>query len=314
MDVLILKKMRKLSIIGLLMVIGLTGWSQTKFASKEEINRFKMSTTYVVLEENPFSIFNTTISSIMPIFWKLTPFKIINSKEFDNLKTDPQKSFLFISLAEITKTKTSLFSANTELFNNTDKHKFNLLNLSLGDRSGNVNIMPEIASIPLSYVMPDDDQSDDSDDDSDDEIDYTYKLGGILRLIQFYVTWLEENPNKSYDQLMNMYSKEVKSLEIWITKEDLSTDVSTIEKIAKVYPFKVKITSKIDIESALNSSNNNVIFVHKIGPEKLKLKDPICLITLIHCATGKPYYFSYHKVKNSTMDGMQISDFKKLSN
>lgn len=302
--------MKKILFIIFAMGLYWSGWAQTKTASKEDIQRFKSSTTYVVLEENPFSVFNASIENSLQLFWKITPYKIIGTKEFEKLSTDPTKSFLYVSYAEITKTKTTLFSANTYLLDNVDQFRYNLLNLVLGERSGNLNKMPDLASLPLSYVAP---VSKNEDDNDEDEVDYSYKLGGIFRLMQFYINWATENPNKTFDQLMNLYTQEVKTLEIWATKEDLALEASSLEKIAKVYPYKVKIATTEQIEKAIAEGNSNAIFIHKIGPDKYKLKAPICFLTLINCATGKPYYFSYHKVKDKSLDGMLISDFKKLA-
>lgn len=302
--------MKKIILATLLIGLAFHLSSQSKMATQAEIQRFKASTTYVVLEENPFSIFNATIKASMELYWKITPYKIINATEFEKNRTDPSKSFLFISYAEITKTKTSLFSTNTSLFDNVDQFRYNLLNLILGEKSGNLNKMPDLASLPLSYAAP---ISKNESEEEEDEIDYTYKIGGILRLMQFYINWTVENPNKTFDNLMSSYTTEVKTLEIWVTKEDLGADASTLEKIAKVYPHFVKIVTTAEIETAIKEGKSNVVFIHKIGPEKFKLKDPICFITLINCGTGKPYYFTYHKAKDKATDGMVLSEFKTLA-
>lgn len=301
--------MKKLIFLSLCLILNIGLKAQTKPASAAEVKQFLGSTTYVVLEENPFSVFNATITSGMNVYWKITPYKIISAQEFEKMKTDPKKSFLYISWAEITKTKTSLFNANTGLFDNIDQFRYNLLNLVLGDKSGNVNKMPDLASLPLSYVAP----TSKNEEDEGEEIDYSYKLGGILRLMQFYIRWTIDNPNKSFDNLMDAYASELKTLELWLTKDDLADEAGTVEKIAKVYPYKVKMVTTADIENAIKEGNQNAVFVHKIGPEKFKLKDPICFITLINCATGKPYYFGYHKVKDHSMDGITFSDFKKMA-
>ncbi|MEI6346945.1 MAG: hypothetical protein WCP69_03260 [Bacteroidota bacterium] len=301
--------MKKLMLSCVIFLICSNINSQSKQATTAEIQRFKTSTTYVVLEENPFSVFNATIQQCMPLFWKITPYKIISVQEFDKLRTDPSKSFIYISYAEITKTKTSLFDANTGLFDNVDQFRYNLLNLILGDKSGNLNKMADLASLPLSYVAP---ISKNESEDEEDEIDYSYKLGGILRLMQFYVNWSLNNPSKTFTQLMDEYTAEVSSTEIWVTKEDLAAEANSLEKIAKVYPFKVKIVTATEIENAIKEGNSSAVFLHKIGPEKFKLKDAMCFLTLINCADGKPYYFNYHKVKDKSMDGIMLGDFKKL--
>ena len=302
--------MKKRILLMLLLSVAVKLNAQSKAASEAEIKQFMSSTTYVVLEENPFSVFNASITANMDIFWKITPYKIISPQEFEKMKTDPKKSFLYISWAEITKTKTSLFNANTGLFDNVDQFRYNLLNLVLGERSGNLNKMPDLASLPLSYVAP---VSKNDEDDEGEEIDFSYKLGGILRLMQFYIHWTVDNPNKTFEDLMDRYTAELKTVELWLTKDDLADEAGTVEKIAKVYPYKIKMVTAAEIENAIKTGNQNAVFVHKIGPEKFKLKDPICFVTLVNCATGKPYYFGYHKVKDHSTDGIMLSDFKKMA-
>lgn len=302
--------MKKIIWFSLIFTLTVGLKAQTKPASAANIKQFLSSTTYVVLEENPFSVFNAAIKPALEAYWKVTPYLIISPSEFERMRTDPKKSFLYISYAEITKTKTSLFSANTGLFDNLDQFRYNLLSLVLGSRTGDLNKMPDLASLPLSYVAP---ISKNNNDEDEDEIDYSYKLGGILRLMQFYIQWTGSNPNKSFDQLMDAYTSELKTVELWLTNADLATESNTLDKIAKVYPFKVKLVTPADIENAIKEGNQTAVFVHKIGPEKFKLKDPICFLTLINCASGKPYYFGYHKAKDRSMDGLTLSDFKKMS-
>jgi hypothetical protein len=301
--------MRKIvSFICVIIFINCGLSAQSKPATPAQIQQFKASTTYVVLEENPFSLFNATIKQSLELFWKITPYKIISAQDFEKFKTDPSKSFIYISFAEITKTKTSLFDSNTGLFDNVDQFRYNLLNLVLGDKSGNLNKMPDLASLPLSYVAP----ISKNEDDEEDEIDYSYKIGGILRLMQFYVNWSEKNPTKTFENLMNEYTSELSTLELWLTQDDLSAEANSIEKISKVYPYKTKIVTPAEIETAIKAGNSSVVFLHKIGPEKFKIKDAICFLTLINCGDGKPYFFGYHKVKDKSLDGILLNDFKKL--
>jgi hypothetical protein len=111
---------------------------------------------------------------------------------------------------------------------------------------------------------------------------------------------------------MNEYTSELSTQELWLTQDDLSAEANSIEKISKVYPYKTKIVTPAEIETAIKAGNSAVVFLHKIGPEKFKIKDAICFLTLINCGDGKPYFFGYHKVKDKSLDGILLSDFKKL--
>ncbi len=70
---------------------------------------------------------------------------------------------------------------------------------------------------------------------------------------------------------MDSYTSELKTVELWLTKDDLAEEVGTLEKIAKAYPYKVKMVTISDIETAIKEGNQNAVFVHKIVP-KIQIK------------------------------------------
>jgi hypothetical protein len=234
-----------------------------------------------------FSDFNTNIKEAAQQHWKVTPFEVITLEQFERLCKMPQASFLMVVMGEYTG-----FARNST---------FNVLTLMMGHKSGDVNKMPEILSIPLSYYVPD-----------GDEEEYGYKLGGILEGLQYAIqNILTQKINiTTIKDVFNNYSSEVKTKELWLTKNDLSSAVNSIEKIKPIYPYKVVITSEEEIQKAIDEKRNNVAFLHKVGNSSVS--NAICLKLIINCSDGKPLYGDYHSISSKEPDGFLPKDFKSL--
>lgn len=261
--------------------------AQIKAPSAETLKAFSSSKTYIVLEDVMFSDFNTNIKEAAQQHWKVTPFEVITLEQFERLCKMPQASFLMVVMGEYTG-----FARNST---------FNVLTLMMGHKSGDVNKMPEILSIPLSYYVPD-----------GDEEEYGYKLGGILEGLQYAIqNILTQKINiTTIKDVFNNYSSEVKTKELWLTKNDLSSAVNSIEKIKPIYPYKVVITSEEEIQKAIDEKRNNVAFLHKVGNSSVS--NAICLKLIINCSDGKPLYGDYHSISSKEPDGFLPKDFKSL--
>ena len=262
--------------------------AQSKLPNAETLKAFRASKTYIVLEDEMFSDFNSNIKDVAKKHWKITQYEIISISQFENLCKNPQSSFLMVVMGEYTGIGTNA--------------KFNLLTLIMGHKSGDVNKMPEILSIPLSSYDPE-----------GDEEDYGYKLGGILEGVQYAVkNVLTQKTNSSsisaIKEIFNNQSHEVKTKELWVTQQDLSTLVNTTEKIKNIYPYKVSITSEEAIKQAIDEKRTNVVFLHKVGQKS------ICLKFIINCADGKLLYGDYHTISTKEPNGFLPKDFKALNN
>jgi hypothetical protein len=263
--------------------------SQIKTPNAETLKAFRSSKTYIVLEDVMFSEFNSTIKESAKLHWKITPYEIITLSQFENLCKNSQASFLMIVIGEYTG-----FVKNAS---------FNVLTLMMGHKSGDVNKMPEILSVPLSYYNPD-----------GDEEEYGYKLGGILEGFQYAVKNILMQKTTittaTIKDIFNNYSHEVKTKELWLTKNDLSPLVNTQEKIKNNYPYKVLITSEEAIKQAIDEKRNDVVFLHKVGnPE---IRNAVCFKFVINCSDGKLLYGDYHTVSTKEPNGFLPKDFKAL--
>lgn len=264
--------------------------SQTQFADETQLKSFLGTTTYVVLEDTPFSVFNSVVEEKMKKLWSITPYKVVKADEFIIMSKNPKNSFIYISLAQLTQNGKA---DNTNIYN--------ILNLVLGDKSGNINKMPDLGSVPLSF-------------EEDEEEAYGYKIGGILMAMQYYVNDKIKHPNDKIEDLAKKNIGEIKKKELWLLASDLGEELNTLEKIKKIYPFPVKLVSEDEIEKAIDQKRPNVAFLHKIAPVELKKNGTSqCWNFIISTEEGKPLYFDQHKIENIHSSGLLIEDFKNFA-
>ncbi len=261
---------------------SLSSFSQINLAKETDYNDFMKTTTMVVMDANPFTGFNQTLVNAVEAFWKITPYEVISNKEFSVKKKVKNNSFIILSEASM-EVKGKIL-------------KYKMLNLVLGGKASNLNEMPDLASVPLSYI------------DADDE-EYLYKLGGVLQFMQFFVRYNLENPNTDIFKLVQKIEGKVGDKEIWLLPEEVANEINTTEKLKKYYQGKVKFATKDEIEAAILKKDDKVLFLHKIGSEE---NGSICWKFLIEAATGKAVYFSQDKVGSNTKPMFCADDFKKL--
>lgn len=279
--------MRKLFALGLLIGISLSTFAERNLVRQEDIKAFLKTTTYVVLENNPTSIYNIKIKEVMEKNWTITPFKYITAKEFEEQRQDINKSFLVLIQMKFDKDKLEAI--------------YNFLSVSLGAAVKKVTDMPDICSIPLSYKdLPED--------------SYVYKVEGLVRFIQNHIKLLNDNPQLIKGNIFDYYNnntKTVKSKELWLLENDLEKSTRPLAEIRKNYKYTIKVVTPDDIEKAIEEKNPDVIFVHKVGPEGTRLQAR-CYKMLIGAADGQMYYYNMHNDAKSNGDGLLASDLKKI--
>lgn len=280
--------MKKLFITAIyLIAIIFTSKSQDiPLAKQDDFQKFIKSTTYLVEYGNPFSSFNKFIAEDMKKVWKITPYKVISENEFENLRKEKEKSFIFLSEAAKEEDK--------------NYFKLNILNFVLGSK-GTLNSMPDLGSAPLSYVF----------ENSDDENTYLYKLCGILRFFQYYVNYNLSHPESDIKAIVKENKKIVKEKELWLLKDEMGNEVKTEEAISKFYTGKVKFVTQDEIRKAILEGNTNVAFLHKVGPGTNTGNK--CLKILISAADGAPLYMDLSTVNSKNSDAFHSSDFKSIN-
>lgn len=263
--------------------------SQVRTANSKEFKAFKKSKTCVVLNQDPFSSFNDSIKVAMKENWTITPYEFITVEEFENRRNDSKYSFILLSEAmfEIGKNK---------------KNAFTILNFVMGGKADYVEDMPDLGSTPMCYK------------EVDEEV-YLYKMGTFLRFMQ---TFAESEASEGLKRMKLLQildvckEEEIQKRELWLVKEELASDINTIEKIKAIYKFPVKIATKEEINQAIRAKNDNIVFLHKVGPENPE-KEGTCWKFLVTAGKGTVLLTEKHWFEKGKEDAFLLDDLKKIS-
>lgn len=259
-----------------------------KQVSKEQLEFFKKSTTYVVMDDNPMLGYNITIKPAVDKFWKITPHQFVSSAEFETLRKNPNNSFILLTKVNLTKEKTGA--------------EYLFLNFLMGDTAKDINDMPEILELPLCY-------------NGVDENSYIYKMGVIVRFAQEHVKTLITAPflwtyrNMTY---YNLNVREIKRKILLVELKDLSDEVNSVEKIKAVYPYDVRLVTSEVIENAVNNLSPNTLILHVISPAPDEASGRSYKI-IYGVDDNKIYYYNYEKITQKSPAGFLVKDFKRIA-
>lgn len=279
--------MRKLISIFCLVFLTTIAFADRYVARHEDIKTFLGTTTYVVLEDNPMSEYNFKIKKAVENSWKITPYEFITAAQFEEMRKDIDKSFMVKLQVKFSGDKLEA--------------TYHFLSVMLGAAVMRHTDMPDICSVPLGYSSVDEDS-------------YTYKLESLVRFTQNHIRMLDQNPDLIKSNIFQHYNKnrkETQGKELWLLEKDLDKGVRSLSAIRKAYPHTVKIVTADDIEKAIEEKNENVVFLHKVGPEGTRLQAR-CYKILIGAGDDQFYYFDYHMISKKNGDGFLASDFKKI--
>ncbi len=280
--------MKKLTLIIALIALSIIGNAQRNLVRPEDVKTFLASTTYVVMEENPTSQYNFEIREAVERSWKITPYKFITVKEFEEMRKDIDKSFLVIVQMRFDKDKTSPI--------------YNFLSVSMGAAVKKITDMPDICSVPLSYKdLP--------------EESYTYKVEGLIRFMQSYIQTINKDPKLIKANAFKFYNKnreQIKTKELWVIENDLEKNTRALADIRKNYKHNIKVVKPEDIQKAITEKNPNVLFMHKVGPEGSRLQWRVWKM-IIGADNGMMYYYDMHTISKSAGDGFLAKDFVKIN-
>lgn len=281
--------MKRAFLISGIVLLSLMASGQAPFPSKDEIKQFSASKTYVVLEDDIFSSFNSYIKDAMKEYWKVTPFDFISVKDFNVMRTKPAYSFIVLTQTNYEKDKSGSL--------------FNFINLLQGKNVNKLGEMPEICAVPLSYA-------------GEEDIEYGYKLGAILLFMQKHARLIMEDPSKTGRKYLKFYNEnvpEVMKKTILVKLEDLSPEINTIEKIKAIYSNKIEIVPEEDIIKAIENKTPNTVILHKVGPAGEKQNEGYCFKMLIGTDDSNMYYYNMHTIDKNNPNGFLPSDLKRLA-
>jgi hypothetical protein len=280
--------MKKISVIIIFTLIGLNIFAKKNLPTPEEVKAFLKTKTLIVLEDNPMLEFNSEIQEAIKANWIITEYSFISTAEFLQAYKDPNYSFLLL---------------NQVIFQEDDnKPVYNYLSVWLGKDVADFEYLPEIVGVPLSYR-------------SVDEENYIYKLGTIVRFIQNHIKLIADHPELIKGNIFEYYNRnmgDIKTKTLYLVADDLDKNFNTAEKIKKVYPYKFKITTRDDIQAAIERGDEDCVFLHKIGPEGTRV-EARCYKIIVGARDANFYYFDWHMINPNKPDGFLESDFKKIA-
>lgn len=262
---------------------------QAPFPSKEEIEKFSKSKTYVVLEDDPLADFNFYIRDAMEEYWKITPYDYINVGDFNVMKVSTSNSFIVLTETNYDKDKSNSV--------------FNFINLLLGKDVDVLGELPEICAIPLSFA-------------GEVEDAYGYKLGAVLSFMQKHAQLIMEDPSKTGRKYLKYYNENIPAMmdkTILVKQEDLSPDINTMDKIKKIYSKKIEIVSEDEIRNAIENKTPNTVILHKVAPAGDNVREGYCFKMLIGTDDANMYYYDIHAIDKKNPNGFLPSDLKRLA-
>lgn len=284
-----MKNMKKAIAVLFLSYFSLMLTGQAPFPSKEEIQEFSESTTYVVLEDDPLADFNFYIRDAMKEYWEITPYDFMSVSDFNVRRISSSNSFIVLTETNYEKDK-----SNTV---------YNFINCLLGKDVDKLGEMPEICAIPLSYV-------------GEVEDDYGYKLGAVLSFMQKHARLIMEDPSKTGRKYLKYYNENIPAIKgrtILVKQEDLSTEINTISKINDIYSNEVKIVPEEEIIKAIQEKTPNTLILHKVSPPGENVREGYCFKMLIGTDDANMYYYDMHTIDKRHPNGLLASDLKRLA-
>lgn len=281
--------MKKFSLFILLILLAHAASAQQRpYPTVDDAEKFRKSVTCVVLEQDQFSFYNAEIRDAVNKYWKVTPVKYITGEEFNLMRTDPAYSFIVLTI--------------TNFSNDKSGSTYDFLNLLLGADVDELDQLPEFCAIPLCFSGA-------------PEEEYSYKLGLIIRFMEYHAELVMKNPSTTALRYLKYYNKnvpEIMNKTILVREDDLAPEVNTVERIAVHYPYKVRIVDEEEIIRAIGDKDKDVLIVHKVGPDGVK-RTGTCMKMLVGTDDAVMYYYDSHMVDSKNANGLLISDLKRLA-
>lgn len=282
--------MKNITALLVLLMIGELCFAQIKIpiGTKTDINKFMKSKTYVVLKNDKMSDYNSAMQEAIELHWTITPYEFIYESEFNDLRKDPDKSFLVINQVYFEKDKTQTL--------------FDFIVLTVGGNYKTVDDMPTLCAIPLCYKGA-------------LESDYDYKIGLMVKFAQNHVLTCKDNPVLTEETIADYYmtkSGNPKKKTLYLLKEEVEPEIRTKNSFATAYPYNFDYSTKEDIARLIKNNDKNALVLHVIGPQ-MKSALSYCIKIIIDTETGLVYYYDMQKISQKSPAHLLKSDLKKLA-
>src|SRR5690554_100681 len=156
--------MKRFLVLLCLISVSVAAFAERYASRPADIKTFLGTTTYVVLEDNPMSEYNFKIKEAVERSWTITPYEFISAAEFEEMRSDINKSFLVQLQIKFTGDRLEA--------------TYRYLSVVLGSAVKKHTDLPDICSLPLGY-------------NSVDEESYAFKVEGLIRLAQMHIKNLD---------------------------------------------------------------------------------------------------------------------------
>ena len=229
---------------------------------EDRIDHFYRTKTLVVRNANQMNFIDGPMKEAMESEWNINEWETLPYNEFAEKRGDTNYSFLYFS--------------NIIFEKDRDNVAYKFLNLLLGGEEEN------LLSIPVTY-------------DRLEESSYTYKMVALVRLMEGLINAIQNNPDVN---IINVYSRVnknthlVRDKTLYLRTFELSRNRNTEEKIREIYPYDFKLVSRKEIEEAIAQKNNDVVFMHMVGPADTD-PESRCYKVLLSAGDPKIYYFDF---------------------
>jgi hypothetical protein len=161
--------------------------------------------------------------------------------------------------------------------------------------------MPEICAVPLSFAGVDD-------------LVYSYKLGAIVSFMQKHARKISDDPTLTLRKYLKFYNENIPSIKnktILVEQDDLTPEISTIDRIKAIYTYNIKIVTDDEIIKAIENKTPDIVILHKVGPMGDRYSG-YCFLMLIGADDSELYYYELHKIDNANKNGLLAEDLKRL--
>jgi hypothetical protein len=276
--------MKKIILATFFLSLALGAFAQKKvtYANKQQIDNFFKSKTMIVLDADEMIGYNIIIADAVKKYWKITPFEVISSDEFDEKFTDPALSFIFLSRVTLAKQQEVCYL---------------YMNVVMGAKVKDITDLPELLSVPLAYTGVDEDN-------------YVDKLPLMILFAQIHLNKIHTNFKMPYS--LKDYNNNVKELQnktLLLKESDLSKEVNSLEAIGKVYSGKVRIATAEEITQAIDAKEANTAVLLQIGPAEDENSGRSYRL-IYGIDDGKLLYYNFQNITQKTPAGMLAKDFK----
>lgn len=279
--------MKKILFFVIIITFSFGSFSQEEDPTVQDLNDFFDTQTYIVLDPNSTSSYNIRLKDAVENSWDITDYELIEREEFEEKKSNPGNFFLIPHLSVFERDKT--------------KVRYRFQSVLKGDKKNSLKEMTTLCAVPLSYRQVDEEY-------------WVYKLDVIIRFMQKHLKNMKEDSD-IIEEDFDYYHKnleDIKDKTLYLIEDELAEEINTREEIEEYYPFPFKLVSRDELKQAIKEKREDIVFLHKVGPQGSNLRSR-CYKILLGIKDAKMYYYDDHTIKKGRRpDGLLKKDLRRI--